>query len=578
MDAAPLATQITVPPARRPFPRSLSAAMGAFAAVVLVSFLGTYKTFGSHEVLAAAPAREMIRSGDWIVPRLGGRPRLKKPPLVYWQISLAAEFLGGVTESTARIPQLCAGGMLIALLAVWTGRNYGQRAGWMTAFTAATSVWMLKYARESVVDMTLTLSITACLLLVERQPDGQTWKRGFGRWTLIYALLGLSMLAKFYFGPAMVLVPCAVFWSAQRRLRDFIHLLNPVGWVLLLGPLIGWLVLVQRRVPDAWAIWEAETVGRVAGEKGTTPLWNFASMLVQLSLPWVVFLVPVARSSWQRAWRGGDARERFLWIWMLSQLALILLQPNRHANYLLPMMPAISILVGRQLATSLTLDGWLSYRWTRGQALALSAMSLAAGVTVAWEVAAQWEWLRSAGFIAGCLLASGLVASIVLNRNGRPVAACHAMLAGLTGCYVCFAGWIVPQVEPWRAQAQLSRRARAAAGPVCIHCWRANYSPLFYLGGNVVNHEHTLDLADELRQRGRIVLFARERDAAAFEILGHLESLASLTRRERLIAGADVPYGCWELSVRDRRPRSPKHDSITLPARIALPDNGKGVR
>lgn len=578
MDAAPLTSHTTDISAPRPFPRSLTAGMGVFAAVLLVSFLGTYKTLGSHEVLAAAPAREMIRSGDWVVPRLGGQPRLKKPPLVYWQIALAAELLGSVTERTARIPQLCAGGLLIALLGTWTGRNYGLRAGWMTAFAAATSVWMLKYARESVVDMTLTLSIAACLLLVERQPDGQTWKQGFGRWTVIYALLGLSMLAKFYFGPVMVLVPCAVFWCVQRRFREFIHLLNPVGWVLLFGPLIGWLLLVQHRVPDAWAVWQAETVGRVAGEKGTTPLWNFASIPLRLSLPWVVFLLPVARSSWQRAWRGGDARERFLWIWMLSQLALILLQPNRHANYLLPIMPAIAILSGRQLAASLTLDGWLSYRWTRAQALALSVLSLAAGSIVAWQIAERWQWLRSAGFVAGGLLASGLVASIVLNRDGRPIAACHAMLAGVTGCYVCFAGWIVPQVEPWRAQAQLSRRARAAAGPVCIHCWRANYSPLFYLGSNVANHEHTLKLADELRQRGRIVLFARERDAPAFEILGHLEPLASLTRRERLIAGADVPYGCWELTVRDRKPRSPAHDSIKLPARIALPDTGKGVR
>ena len=42
------------------------------AALALVFFeLGGHRTFGKHEGFAVLPAREMLATGDWVVPRLG---------------------------------------------------------------------------------------------------------------------------------------------------------------------------------------------------------------------------------------------------------------------------------------------------------------------------------------------------------------------------------------------------------------------------------------------------------------------------------------------------------------------------
>src|SRR5262249_55391134 len=59
-----------------------------------------YRTEGLRAVVAA----EMLRSGDWLVPRLCGEPLLTKPPGHYAAIALVSLPFGEVTETTARLP------------------------------------------------------------------------------------------------------------------------------------------------------------------------------------------------------------------------------------------------------------------------------------------------------------------------------------------------------------------------------------------------------------------------------------------------------------------------------------------
>ena len=68
-------------------------AVGAFS---LFFRLGDAKSLGSHEGYAIVPAREMLLSGDYVVPRFGDLPRLKKPPLIYWTVVASAKLAGGL--------------------------------------------------------------------------------------------------------------------------------------------------------------------------------------------------------------------------------------------------------------------------------------------------------------------------------------------------------------------------------------------------------------------------------------------------------------------------------------------------
>src|SRR5437763_3340633 len=66
----------------------------------------------------AQPALEMLRSGDFITPRLYGEPYLNKPPLFFWVVAVNAKVQGEINNLTTRIPSVLAvlGGWFLVLL------------------------------------------------------------------------------------------------------------------------------------------------------------------------------------------------------------------------------------------------------------------------------------------------------------------------------------------------------------------------------------------------------------------------------------------------------------------------------
>ena len=82
-------------------------ALLATAAALLLCNL-SYPLIEPDEGRYAEIGREMVQSGDWIVPTLNGKAYFDKPPLFYWLV--AGSFrLFGMSEQAARlVPALCA--------------------------------------------------------------------------------------------------------------------------------------------------------------------------------------------------------------------------------------------------------------------------------------------------------------------------------------------------------------------------------------------------------------------------------------------------------------------------------------
>src|SRR5207244_10020 len=78
------------------------AAIAAVAAVVLLTNLGSATLWDIDEPRNAVCAREMLQSGDWIVPTFNGELRAHKPVLLYWFMMSAYQALG-VNEFSARL-------------------------------------------------------------------------------------------------------------------------------------------------------------------------------------------------------------------------------------------------------------------------------------------------------------------------------------------------------------------------------------------------------------------------------------------------------------------------------------------
>ena len=72
----------------------------------------------------AEASREMLQSGNIIVPMFNNAPRYAKPPLIYWCQSAAYRVLGE-NALAARLPSLIAVAGTAVLLLAW-GRALGS--------------------------------------------------------------------------------------------------------------------------------------------------------------------------------------------------------------------------------------------------------------------------------------------------------------------------------------------------------------------------------------------------------------------------------------------------------------------
>src|SRR5260370_42560230 len=72
-----------------------------------------------EEPRRALPAVHMLASGDWLVPRVGEVPYLRKPPLLNWLIAGAFKLTGGRSEWAIRLPSVIGTLVLVLGIVIW---------------------------------------------------------------------------------------------------------------------------------------------------------------------------------------------------------------------------------------------------------------------------------------------------------------------------------------------------------------------------------------------------------------------------------------------------------------------------
>jgi len=115
------------------------------------------------EGLHAAIAQEMAEKGDWLTPRLLGKPFFDKPILYFWAEAASRRVLG-MHEAAVRLP-----GLLCGLLgAVTTGivgwRMLGRPVGLLAGLFYTTTILPVALAQAAVHDVALIPSTNLALL------------------------------------------------------------------------------------------------------------------------------------------------------------------------------------------------------------------------------------------------------------------------------------------------------------------------------------------------------------------------------------------------------------------------------
>ncbi len=343
-----------------------------FAAIAAFYCIG----LGIRPYLAPSEARyieiplQMLATGDWITPHINGVKYFEKPPLFYW-IEAAQIYFFGVGEFAARVPaMLCV--VLTCLITYGMGRMlYGRLSGLLAACVLATCLLGYGLSRVAVLDVPVTLFITATMgcFLAAKYGKGKSvyW---------YYAMYGCAALAMLTKGLIGVVLPGLIVCLWMLLTRQWFILREariPTGLLLFLAIAAPWHVLVQQRNPEFMHFYFIhEHLERFATDehKRNAPWWFFIAVTLAGLMPWTVFLPATLHSAWRQ--RKTDARTLFLLLWAAVPLVFFSLSHSKLVPYIFPIFPPLALLLANAL-----LD--MQERTVRKTLLALALLLLALG-------------------------------------------------------------------------------------------------------------------------------------------------------------------------------------------------------
>ena len=329
-------------------------------ALWLLATLGLRPLLLPDEGRYANVARDMLLawqngSGDGMVPLLNGLPFFHKPPLLYWLDMLAMAVLG-VNQFSARFAPFVGAWVMGAALFMAVRRWHGASAARTTLLVLATCPFFFIGGQYANLDMLVGGLITAAVLAFARAVDGKMHSL---RWLLAaWALAAAAVLAKGLIGfvlPALVIAPWLL---AQRRWRDLLWLLHPLGLLLFAALALPWFVLMQLRYPGFFDYFIIEQHFRrfaQASFNNVHPLWFYVAVLPLLTLPWSGWL-PASVTKLVRGWKGFTASERSHWClwlwWLLAVVGFFSLPSSKLVGYALPVLAPWCAVLGVALAQS----------------------------------------------------------------------------------------------------------------------------------------------------------------------------------------------------------------------------------
>jgi 4-amino-4-deoxy-L-arabinose transferase-like glycosyltransferase len=384
----------------------------------------------------------MVESGDWLVPRYEGKPFFDKPILSYWLMAAAMQGLGTTAAAARLVPVLAALGLVC--VTAWLGTLlFDRRSALAGALVLATTLAFLSFARVAMSDMPLALlsTLAVALAVFAYQPQAPRFVV-----PLLGAVAGLGFATK---GPIAVLIPgvaiLLLLWQKRR--------LPIPGGVpgIAIGALafvvlgFGWFVLVYRRLgPDPLVyFFFRENIQRFVADTYDIgrPVWFYLPVYLAEGLPWSPFL-PIALARLLAAVEPqARASARLLALWPLVVLLPLSLSRGKIDYYLLPLYPAVSLLVGRYLAV--TAWGGVERAWAR---VVLLAEAAALALVLLRPPQVPLEWLPGAGGrqLLLAVLAGGVVAFLATAVRPVPWRVLAAPAAVVAASWLCVVALFLP--------------------------------------------------------------------------------------------------------------------------------------
>ena len=334
--------------------------------------------------------REMIESGDWVVPRLAGMDYFEKPAFGY-QLTAASFKIFGYNRFALRFPAALAAGLTALLVALFLRRcMHNDRTAALGGALYLDFGLVYALANCAVLDAQVTFFIAGTLTAFLPACLAPKWDTP--RVVLLIAagvFAGLGFMTKGFLALAVPAVAIVPFLIWEKRWRELLVL----PWIPLFAcaaVCAPWTIAVHRQAPDFWRYFVVvEHLDRFltpnAGQHAE-PWWFYPAMLIPLLLPGGLLLGCAARGlhgKWGEMF--GQSFVRYLVCWFVFPFLFFSLCKGKLPTYILPCFFPVAALGAVGISEYFRLGG--KYRTFRFLTTGLGVIFLIAGLTGA---AAGW--------------------------------------------------------------------------------------------------------------------------------------------------------------------------------------------
>ncbi|HET9473163.1 MAG TPA: glycosyltransferase family 39 protein [Steroidobacteraceae bacterium] len=426
--------------------------------IIIGTGFGTRDPWPADEPRFAGIARDMVATGEWLFPRVGGDLYQDKPPLFFWLLAVCYSLTGSIKWSFL-IPSFLAAGGTLFLVYDLGRRLVSREAGLGAALLTVTTLHFVLTLRGAQIDPLLCFLCTFALYgLLRHLLLGPAWG-----WYLVGGVAaGLGVITKGVgFLPLLVLIPFFLMrrfnWQGLAPIDG-----GKLGWRWWLAADGALLAICLWFVPMLVAVsmsgapeYEAyrdellfkQTVGRYSAAWHHVQPWYYfiVEVIPALWVPWsllLFWLVPRFRT----AFRERDARVWLPLSWVLLVLVFFSLSPGKRGVYVLPALPALAI------ASLPVIEEVLARRGVRLVGLILAAFFFTAATVFAVAHLAGAKFAVDLIAAANLPNAVSIYLYLLLCGGGLVVAWMRAPLAAwpvaLGSLALVFSYFIAPAMNP----------------------------------------------------------------------------------------------------------------------------------
>lgn len=462
----------------------------ALTLLLIATGIGLRDPWPADEPRFALVARDMVATGHWLLPRVGGQPYPDKPPLFFWLIAVCLEATRSLRVAFL-LPSFFAGFGCVTLVYDLGRRLWNRETGIAAALALLFTVQFVWQARQAQIDATLCFWTTLSLYcLLRHLLLGPSW-----RWyTIGWAAAGFGVITKGVgFLPLLVLVPFAILrdprWQPRMRNGDIPHfpdgpsrrgqaemrnvpisrwLLGPIAFLAAVSIWLVPMLLAANSDPTLAAYRDEILFDQTIHRYGNAwhhrePFWYFLiNVIPGLWLP-LTLLVPWLFGHWRDALRSFDLRIALLASWIVLVVLFFSISSGKRGVYVLPAVPAFALLCAPYLAQvagrrgaqralfvlAAIVSGLCGAAWIY---LSVRADKLADIMTY-YDIDPRWH-------LAAIAIASAAACTIARPRRGFLA---YAGMLATTLLIVSF--WVNPQLNEERSGAAFAARIERTADP-----------------------------------------------------------------------------------------------------------------